>query len=128
MTKEETLGMITLAIKNKNPKSILLKCNLLGYCRLHGKLLISGSFLYSINLKKSIISFDRLWNTLLSENSGNTDEEFLENLNRLIEKYHYPRYCLSQAYYKSPETNELKEYPMSDNEKEKWFNIDEEDL
>lgn len=52
MTKEETLGMITLAIKNKNPKSILLKCNLLGYCRLRGKLLISGSFLYSINLKK----------------------------------------------------------------------------
>ena len=128
MTKEETLGMITLAIKNKNQKYILLKCNLLGYCRLHGKLLISGSFLYSINLKKSIISFDRLWNTLLSENSGNTDEEFLENLNRLIEKYHYPRYCLSQAYYKSPETNELKEYPMADNEKEKWFNIDEEDL
>ena len=58
----------------------------------------------------------------------NNSKEYLENLNRLIEKYHYPRYFLSQAYYKSPETNELKEYPMSDNEKEKWFNIDEEDL
>lgn len=125
MTKEEILGMITLAVKNKNPKSILLKFNLLGYCRLHGKLLTSGSFLYSINFKKSIIPFDRLWFELHSESSGNTDEEFLANLNNLIKKYHYPRYCLSQAYYKSPETNELKEYPMSDEEKEKWFNFDE---
>ena len=128
MTKEEILGMITLAVKYKNPNSFLLKLNLLKYCRLSGRLLKSGSFLYSINFKKSIIPFERLWNTLLLENTGNIDEEFLTNLNNLIEKYHYPRYCLSQAYYKSPETKELKEYPMSDEEKEKWFNIGEEDL
>lgn len=128
MTKEEILGMITLAVKYRNPQSLLLKYNLLRFCRLQGSLLTSGSFLYSINFKRNIIPFDRLWDTLLSESSGNTDEEFLANLNKLIEKYHYPRYCLSQAYYKSPETNELKEHPMSNEEKEKWFNIDEGDL
>ena len=76
MTKEEILGMITLAVKYKNPNSFLLKLNLLKYCRLSGKLLKSGSFLYSINFKKSIIPFERLWNTLLLEKSIEKASEY----------------------------------------------------
>lgn len=88
-------------------------------------MLKNGSFLYSINFKKSIIPVHRLWNYLTYEARGSSEQEYLANLNKLIEQYHYPRFCLSQAYYVNPETEELKPYPMSKEEQEKCFSIDE---
>ncbi len=128
MTKEEIFGMITLSLKYKSPKSILLKFNLLRFCRLRGKILKSGSFLYSINFKKNIIPVSRIWNLLNSEVEGKTEIEFLDNLNKLIMKYHYSRYYLSQALYINPENGELKSYPMSDEERNYWLNINEEKI
>lgn len=128
MTKAEIKGLIILSIKSKKQNSILLKYNLLRFCRLKGKIVPGHSFFYSINLKKYIIPIHRLWDSLLKEVNGNTENEYLDNLNKQIEKYNYPRYCLFQAYYLNPETNKLQEYPMSDEEKEKYYYIKEEDI
>lgn len=128
MTKAEIKGLITLSIKSKKKNSILLKFNLMRFCRLRGKIVSGHNFLYSINFKKFIIPIHRIWNSLLKEVNGYTEKDYLDSLNKQIEKYNYPRYCLFQAYYLNPETNQLKEFPMSDEEKEKYYNIREEDI
>lgn len=127
MTKEDIFGMITLTIKYKNPKSILLKYNLLRFCQLRGKIL-QGSFVYTINFRKSIIPIGRLWNMINeeAEATGKTDKEMLDKLNELILKYHFPRYYLSQCRYVNPENGELKIFPMTKEERDYWYNIREE--
>ena len=127
MTKEDILGMITLTIKYKNPKSIMLKYNLLRFCRIRGKI-GHGSFAYTIIFRKSIIPIGRLWDMISgeAEAAGKTDKEVVYKLNELILKYHFPRYCLAQCKYVSPENGELKDYPMSKEEKEYWYNMSEE--
>ena len=128
MTKAEIKGLITLSIKSKNQNSVLLKYNLIRFCRLRGRIVPGQSFLYSINFKKFIIPIHRIWDSLLNEVSGNTEKDYLNNLNKQIKKYNFPRYCLFQAYYLSPETNQLKQFPMTDEEKEKFYNMKEEDV
>ena len=128
MTKAEIKGLITLSIKSKNQNSVLLKYNLIRFCRLRGRIVPGQSFLYSINFKKFIIPIHRIWDSLLNEVSGNTEKDYLNNLNKQIKKYNFPRYCLSQAYYLNPETNQLKQFPLSDEEKEKFYNMKEEDV
>ncbi|MBR4791389.1 MAG: hypothetical protein IK024_10900 [Treponema sp.] len=122
-SQDELLGLITVALKQRYP--FLGKCQLLRFFNLQGKLSITGNFVYSILFIKRFITIYDIWNEITSETEGKTKKEFLSNLDKLLKKYHYPRYCLS--YFRSfvnPETNKVEDYPVLKEEKARWKAID----
>ena len=122
-SQEELFGLITLALKKRH--SLLVKFHLLQFFNLKGQLSITGDFVYSLLFIKRHITIYDIWNQLDSEATGKTKNEYIDSLNKLFVKYHYPRYCLS--YFRSffnPETKELIEYPVTKQERISWDNID----
>ena len=107
MNEEEIRNMVYLAIKGNTEFSGDLID--LAEKKLTGE--FDGSnFIYSIDGVENIVPRTRIWNSLISEATGETEEEYLKNISNLIELYKFPKKLLRYVTYVNPESKEVKNY------------------
>jgi len=109
MIKKEILSFIFLAelYNEKKDCDILLE---ISNNEVSGKIVDGGNFIYTIGEKEKVIPISRIWNYFLSQVKGKTKSEYLKNLNKLLQKYPFPKEVLTQLKFINPETNELEYY------------------
>lgn len=106
MKRKEILSFIFLAEKynGKEDSDILVDIT---YNPISGEI-VNGNFLYSIGENKNIIPIARIWEIFLSQVKGGTKNEYLKNINKLLQRYPFSKDILLQLRYINPETKELE--------------------
>ena len=113
MNKKETVNFIFLAekYKGKTDNDILLA---VAENEVSGKVVDISSFIYSIGKEENIVPIGRLWNYLCEQAKGKTEGDYLNSLNKLVEKYSFPEQFFPQLLYENPEDGSLHYYLTGD--------------
>jgi len=108
MTKKEKASLIFLAEKTlgKNDSDILFDIS----NKEIGAKIKEQNLIYSIGEDEKLISFSRIWDFILSQISSRSENRYLNDLKKYLEKYDIPDEFFYQLYYIDPETKEMKPY------------------